>query len=87
VETYEALARTLQSKNQAVAELGFQHLVGLSRGLIRFPPFNAAMSLEDRKAYASAIDDLIEKKQLPPRAPAKDKDKGAKDKGAKDKDR
>src|SRR5262249_6020838 len=67
-ETYEFLARCLQHKKVAIAELGFWHLLWLSGGAKLPAGFNAAMPLEDREKYAAAIQAMIEKGQLPPMA-------------------
>src|SRR5262249_19981300 len=70
-DTFEALANSLESTNVAVAELAYFHLQGLSRG-VKLPRFNAADSLEDRKAVAEEVRGLIEKKQLPPPPPSRE---------------
>src|SRR5262249_18454256 len=57
-ETFEVLSRCLRSPRVAVAELGYSHLLQLARG-VKLQPFNAAASMEDRKRYADAIDDMI----------------------------
>jgi serine/threonine protein kinase len=65
-ETYEALSRCLAHRRVAIAQLGFFHLVQLTRGAKIPPGFNAAAPLEDRKRYSEQIDDMIVKKLLPP---------------------
>jgi hypothetical protein len=64
-ETFELLANCTRSPKVAIAELGYSHLLELSRG-VKMPSFNAADSVEDRKRFAAAIDDMIAKKRLPP---------------------
>jgi hypothetical protein len=67
-ETFEVLARCVASSRVAIAELGYSHLLVLSRGLIdpKKMPFNAADSIEDRRKFADKIEDMIARKQLPP---------------------
>jgi hypothetical protein len=72
-ETFEALARYTRDSRVAIAELGYYHLVQLSRGA-KMPPFNAADSREDRDKFATKIEEMITKKQLPPR-PSEPKEK------------
>ncbi|MFO0879373.1 MAG: hypothetical protein U0840_18660 [Gemmataceae bacterium] len=64
-ETYLFLANCLKSSRIAIAELGFWNLYWMCRG--KLPgTFNAAMPLAAREKYADQIEQLIEKKQLPP---------------------
>ncbi len=81
-ETFEALARCLRSPRVAIAELGYSHLLHLARG-VKLPPFNAADSLEERKKFAELIDNMVEKKQLPPPLPERKEEPkpGPKDRG------
>jgi hypothetical protein len=72
-ETFEVLARCLRSPRVAIAELGYMHLLHLSHG-VRLPPFNAANSLEKRKAFAEKIADMVANKQLPPPLPERKKE-------------
>ena len=73
-ETFEALAQDLRSPRVAIAELAFSHLLGpMSRGKIveliahkKLPLFNAADPLEQRRAFAARINELVSKKELPP---------------------
>jgi hypothetical protein len=67
-ETYDFLARCLQHKKVAIAELGLWHLLWLSGGAKLPAGFNAAMPLEDREKYAAGIQAMIDKGQLPPMA-------------------
>src|SRR5262249_17624143 len=69
VETYEALARCLQHRKVAIAELGFWQLVWLSGGVKLPQGFNAGMPQEDRERYAGEIQKLIDQKKLPPAGP------------------
>ena len=69
-ETFEALARSLQHRRTAIAELAYYHLVQLSMGAKLPAGFNAAEPLEDRERYAVRITDMIAKKLLPPVASA-----------------
>jgi hypothetical protein len=66
--TFEVLARCVASSRVAIAELGYSHLLVLSRGLIdpKKMPFNAADSIEDRRKFADKIEDMVAKKVLPP---------------------
>jgi hypothetical protein len=82
-ETFEALARCLQHRRVAIAELAFYHLAQLSAGVKLPSGFNAAASLEDRERYVSKIEDMIAKKKLPP--PLDPKDPGKKREGATEK--
>jgi hypothetical protein len=63
--TFELLAGCTRSPKVAIAELGYSHLLQLARG-VKLPSFNAADSIEDRRRFATTIDDMIAKKQLPP---------------------
>jgi hypothetical protein len=63
METYEALARCLQSRKVAIAEMGYWRLLWLCGG--KLPAgFNAAMPQEDREKYSTQVQMMIEKKQL-----------------------
>jgi hypothetical protein len=75
VETYQALARSLQHKRVAIAELAYYHLVRLARGVMLPKGFNPAAPIEDRERYAAQIEAMIEKKQLPPPPPERPKGK------------
>jgi hypothetical protein len=65
IETYEALARGLQHRKIAIAEMAFWHLIWLSGGAKLPAGFNAALPVEDRERYAAQIQAMIEKRQLP----------------------
>lgn len=69
IETFEELARCLAHRRIAIAELGMWHLSRLAMGVKLPEGFNAARPVEDREKYAEKINDLINKRQLPP-APA-----------------
>jgi hypothetical protein len=77
-ETYEALARCLQHRKVAIAEMGYWHLVWLS-GNVKLPQgFNAALPQEDRERYSAQVQKLIDDKRLPPAGPAApEKEKGS----------
>src|SRR5262249_40587462 len=66
-ETFEALARSLYHKRVAIAELAFYHLVQLAQRTRLPGNFNAAAPLEDREKYAFKIQEMINRKLLPPR--------------------
>jgi hypothetical protein len=65
-ETFTMLARHARSPRVAIAELAYSHLLALARG-VQLPAFNAASSLDARRKFADRIDDLVARKQLPPR--------------------
>ena len=75
-ETFEALARSLQHRKTAVAELAYFHLQQLALGAKLPPGFNAASPVEDRERYAMLITDMITKKLLPPAPPTTERPKG-----------
>src|SRR5262249_24903614 len=76
VETYELLVPYLKHRKVAIAELASGHLVWLPPDDERPTVYNAAAPIEDREKFAAQVQELIDKKQLPPmRAPAKEKEK------------
>jgi hypothetical protein len=67
-ETYEALAAGLKHNKPAIAELCFLNLLFLAP--TKMPPgFNAAAGYDERERYAAKIQEMIDKKQIPPQAP------------------
>ena len=69
-ETYRDLAYDLAHSRTAIAEMAFWQLLWLSPGVKLPANFNAAAPLEDRERYSAEILRMIERKQLPPSAPA-----------------
>jgi hypothetical protein len=68
-ETFYALARCLEHRRIAIAELGYWHLVRLSAGAKLPDGFNAALPIEQREKYAKRITEMIDKRLLPPAPP------------------
>jgi hypothetical protein len=67
-ETFTQLARNLESRKTAIAELGYWHLVRLSLPE-KLPGFNAAGPDESRKEVADHIRKMLAAKKLPPPPP------------------
>jgi hypothetical protein len=67
-DTFKALARNLESRRVAIAELAYWHLLRLSQP-VKLPAFDAAASVEDRKTVADQVRKMIDAKKLPPPAP------------------
>jgi hypothetical protein len=68
-ETFYALARSLEHRRIAIAELGYWHLNLLSAGVKLPEGFNAALPIESREKYAKRITEMIDKRLLPPAPP------------------
>jgi hypothetical protein len=68
-ETFYALARCLEHRRIAIAELGYWHLTRLALGTKLPDGFNAALPIEDREKYAKRITEMINKRLLPPAPP------------------
>jgi hypothetical protein len=64
-ETYEVLARYLESDKVAIAELAYWQLRHLSPG-VKLPPFNAAEPRDRRVNAANDVRKLIQDRKLPP---------------------
>ena len=69
-ETFYSLARCLEHRRIAIAELGYWHLTRLALGTKLPEGFNAALPADDRREkYAKRITEMIDKRLLPPAPP------------------
>jgi hypothetical protein len=72
-DTYDALARYLESPKVAIAELAYWHLLRLTFGSkVKLPLFNGAAPPEDRKRAADQVHDLVKNGKLPPPPPPRE---------------
>jgi hypothetical protein len=70
-ELFELLVHYLASDNLAIRELAGWHLVRLSQGMSKIPPFDAAWPADQRAASVAEWQKLLDKNLLPPKAPPK----------------
>ncbi|MFQ3650645.1 MAG: hypothetical protein SNJ75_09945 [Gemmataceae bacterium] len=68
-ETFYSLARCLEHRRIAIAELGYWHLSRLAMDTRLPDGFNAAFPAESREQYAKRIIEMIDKRLLPPAPP------------------